>query len=123
MVFRSNLEDPSGLIRDYKSFTSKKLIEVIKENPKESRREYLLQMFAKAAAEKSNGKNYQLWRHDNQPIELFNAKFVDQKVNYIHMNPVEEGMVTDPVDWKYSSARNYAGDQTILEIDLMGEKE
>lgn len=45
---------------------------------------------------------------------------MEQKVNYIHNNPVEEGFVTNAVDWKYSSARNYAGDQTVLEIDLMG---
>jgi len=42
---------------------------------------------------------------------------VEQKVNYIHNNPVEEGLVTNAVDWKYSSTRNYPGDQTVLEID------
>ncbi|ADY30927.1 hypothetical protein Celly_3110 [Cellulophaga lytica DSM 7489] len=31
---------------------------------------------------------------------------------------VESGFVTNPVDWKYSSARNYQNDQTILNIDI-----
>ena len=119
MLFRSTLGNPSGLIRDIKSYTSKQLINAIKENPRESRKEYLLAMFKKAAIEKSNGKDYQLWRHDNQPIEVFSSRFIKQKVNYIHMNPVNEGLVTCAVYWKYSSARNYAGDQTVLEIDLM----
>lgn len=43
----------------------------------------------------------------------------EQKLDYIHNNPVETGFVTDPIDWKYSSARNYGNnDHTILEIDL-----
>ena len=41
-----------------------------------------------------------------------------QKVDYIHQNPVVAGFVTDPIDYKYSSARNYGNDdQTIIEID------
>jgi len=36
----------------------------------------------------------------------------------VHNNPVISGFVTNPIDWKYSSARNYASnDHTILEID------
>ena len=30
-------------------------------------------------------------------------------LNYIHKNPVEAGLISDPVDWKYSSAKDYAG--------------
>tara|TARA_R110000868_G_scaffold720_6_gene5303 strand:- start:22720 stop:22845 length:126 start_codon:yes stop_codon:yes gene_type:complete len=33
------------------------------------------------------------------------------------MTPVEAGFVTDPVDWKYSSARNFQDDNTVLKID------
>ncbi|MEX1002727.1 MAG: transposase [Crocinitomicaceae bacterium] len=122
MIFRSTNENPSALIRDFKGYTSKKLIQTIQENPKESRKEYLLEMFEKAGKSKSNIQKYQLWQHHNQPMELYSNKVIEQKVNYVHMNPVEEGLVTNPIDWKYSSARNYAGDQTILEIDLMGSK-
>jgi len=40
-------------------------------------------------------------------------------LNYIHNNPVEEGVVTDPIDWKYRSARDYGNnDHTVLAIDL-----
>jgi hypothetical protein len=28
---------------------------------------------------------------------------------YIHLNPVKRGDGDDPVHWRYSSARNYAG--------------
>nr|WP_294862478.1 transposase [uncultured Fluviicola sp.] len=120
LLFRSVENDPSGFMRDFKGFTSRKLIEAIKENPRESRKEYLLKLFEDAGKKNSNVTKYQLWQQNNQPIEVFSPWVVEQKVNYIHNNPVKEGLVTNPADWKYSSARNYAGDQTVLEIDLMG---
>ncbi len=80
----------------------------------------MLKLFEEAGNKNSNVTKYQLWQQNNKPIEVFNSWVVEQKVNYIHNNPVEEGLVTNPADWKYSSARNYAGDQTVLEIDLMG---
>ena len=67
---------------------------------------------------KSNVKQRQFWQQHNKPIELWSDKVIQQKIDYVHNNPVESGFVTDPVDWKYSSARNYQEDQTVLEIDI-----
>ena len=118
LIFRSSSEDPSGLIRDFKGYTARKLIKTIEENPQESRKEWLLWMMERAGKKKSNVKQHQLWQQHNKPIELWSDKVIQQKIDYIHSNPVESGFVTDPVDWKYSSARNYQEDQTILEIDI-----
>ncbi|HET6723536.1 MAG TPA: transposase, partial [Chitinophagaceae bacterium] len=56
-----------------------------------------------------NGRNTtcQFWRQDNQPQELYSPKFVFQKINYIHNNPVESGIVEQPEDYLYSSAKDY----------------
>ena len=119
LIFRSSLGNPSGLMRDFKGYTSKKLLKVIEENPQESRKEWLLWMFERAGLKNSNVKQRQFWQQHNQPIEIWSLKVFEQKLNYIHQNPVESGFVTDAIDWKYSSARNYGNnDQTILEIDL-----
>ena len=117
MVFRSSVEDPSGLLRDFKGFTARKFIEAIEENPQESRKEWLLNMMEKAGQRKSNIKKRQFWQHHNKPIELWSNKVIKQKIEYIHNNPVEQGFVTDPIHWKYSSARNYSDDETVLKID------
>ena len=118
LIFRSAEADPSGLIRDFKGFTSRKMLKTIEQNAQESRREWLMWMFEKAGKKNSNVKNQQFWQQNNKPIELWSLKVFEQKLNYIHNNPVISGFVTDPVDWKYSSARNYAtNDRTILEID------
>ena len=119
IIFRSALSDPSGLMRDLKGFTSRKLMKAIEDNPQESRREWMLWMFDRAGKKNSNVKEKQFWQQHNQPIEIWSLKVFEQKLSYIHNNPVVSGFVTDPVDWKYSSARNYGNnDQTILQIDL-----
>lgn len=122
IIFRSLNDDPAGLIRDFKGYTSRKLIKEVKENPRESRKEYLLKMFEEAGSTKSNVEKYQLWQHDNMPIELFSNKVIKQKFDYIQNNPVEEGLVFNTIDWKYSSARNYYGDNSVVEIDILGSK-
>ena len=118
LIFRSGNEDPSGLIRDFKGFTAKKLIKTIEENLQESSKEWLLWMMERAGKKKSNVKQRQFWQQHNKPIELWSEKVIQQKIDYIHNNPVESGFVTDPIDWKYSSARNYQEDQTVLGIDI-----
>ena len=68
---------------------------------------------------KERVKKRQFWQQNNKPIEIWSLKVFEQKLNYIHNNPVHSGFVTDAVDYKYSSARNYGGDDhTVMEIDL-----
>ncbi len=97
-VFRSKNEDPSGLLRDFKKHTSKKAVIAIRENVHESRKEWLLVLFEKAARSKTNVQDYQLWQHHNKPVELWSTAAIKQKIIYIHNNPVEAGFVTEPVD-------------------------
>ncbi|NNK88912.1 MAG: transposase [Flavobacteriaceae bacterium] len=119
-IFRSSNGNPQGLLRDFKKHTSKKIIEAITNNSKESRKEWLLQMFERAGKTKGNVSRYQFWQHHNKPIELWSEKVIKQKLKYIHSNPVKSGFVTDPIHWKYSSARNFEDDQTVLKIDRTG---
>ncbi len=117
LIFRSENEDPSGLLRDFKGYTSKKLIKSIAENLQESRKEWLFWMMDKAGKKNVTVTHRQFWQQHNKPIELWTDTVIQQKIEYIHNNPVQSGFVTDPIDWKYSSARNYQDDHTVLEID------
>lgn len=119
-IFRSSKNEPSELLRDFKRHTSKKVIEVIENNPQESRKEWLLWMFERAGKKNATTSKYQFWQHHNKPIELWSEKVIKQKINYIHNNPVMSGFVLNPEDWKYSSARNYYDDNTALKIDSIG---
>ncbi len=119
-VFRSSSEKPSELLRDFKRYTSRMILETIENNSQESRKEWLLWMFERAGKKNATTTKYQFWQHHNKPIELWSDKVIKQKIDYIHNNPVETGFVTNPIDWKYSSARNYQDDHTVLEIDTTG---
>jgi REP element-mobilizing transposase RayT len=115
LVFRSAGDrKPELLIGDFKRFTSKAIVKAIMENPKEGRKEFLLEQFLKAGNKSSNVKQYQFWRHDNHPIELWSNKVIDEKIDYIHNNPVAANMVFRAEDYKYSSAADYAGEKGIL---------
>ena len=115
LIFRSiKGQKPELLIGDFKRFTSKAIVKAIIENPVESRKEILLDQFLKAGAKSSNVNKYQFWRHDNNPIELWSNKVINEKINYIHNNPVEEGLVFRPEDYLYSSARDYSGKKGLL---------
>lgn len=116
LVFRCiNGYEPQNVLGDFKRFTSITIVKAITVNPKESRKEWLLEQFARAASKTSNVKNNQFWRHDNRPIELWSNKVIFEKINYVHNNPVEECLVAYPEDYLYSSARDYAGEKGLLD--------
>jgi len=116
LVFRSiDSYKPELLIGDLKRFTSNQIVKAIIDNPRESRKDWLLEQFQKAASKSSNVKKYQFWRHDNKPIELWSNKVIFEKINYINNNPVEGGLVYHPEDYVYSSARDYGGEKGLLD--------
>jgi len=119
LVFRAKENNPGDLLRDLKTFTSKKIQKMISENPQESRKEWILWMIKQAGSKNSNVKGGQFWQQHNKPIELWSPAVIDQKVDYIHNNPVEAGFVLEPHYWKYSSAIDYSGGRGILEIDFV----
>ena len=53
LIFRSEKGDPSGLMRDFKGFTSRKMLKLIEENLQESRKEWMLWMFERAGKKNS----------------------------------------------------------------------
>ena len=59
------------------------------------------------------------WQKDNKPIELWSNGVIEQKLQYIHQNPVEEGIVFRAEDYMYSSAYDYAGGKGMLDVILI----
>ena len=111
-------EDLSDILRDFKKFTSKQIIEAIINNKQESRKGWMLRIFKEEGSKNSRNKSYQFWRQDNQPQELYSPKFVFQKINYMHYNPVIAGIVERPEHYLYSSARDYNATKKCGLLDL-----
>ncbi|HXH19278.1 MAG TPA: hypothetical protein VNJ07_09365 [Chitinophagales bacterium] len=97
-------EDLGALLGRFKSVTAKKMLKLIAEHPQESRREWMLYMFRYFAKNNKQYDEYHFWHYTNRPVELFSNAVIGQKVDYIHNNPVEAGIVTEPQYYKWSSA-------------------
>jgi REP element-mobilizing transposase RayT len=92
------------IIRDLKSYTAKRIIEMISNNLQESRKEWLLYLFKFFANNSSQNSEYQFWQKTSFPIELYTPEVFDQKVDYIHQNPVKAMHVNDETAYVCSSA-------------------
>jgi REP element-mobilizing transposase RayT len=119
LICRAPDEIPlSDIIRDLKKFTSKKIIENII-NEKESRREWLLERFAKACEHLTRDQKYKVWQTGYHAELLESPKFVYQKLHYIHNNPVIDKIVEHPEEYWFSSARNYGDRESLLEVVIL----
>ncbi|MCC2590600.1 REP-associated tyrosine transposase [Chryseobacterium sp. MFBS3-17] len=107
----------SDLIRDFKKFTATQILKKLHTEP-ESRREWILERFAKATESHSRNKNFQVWQYGNHAEEIFTLKFMWSKLNYIHLNPVRAGLVEKANQYIYSSASNYSFGKGLVDIEI-----
>jgi REP element-mobilizing transposase RayT len=118
MIIQSNDGKLSDLLRDFKKFTAKTILEKIQSEP-ESRREWMLERFKLATETHSRNKNYQFWQYGNHAEEIFTEQFLWSKLDYIHMNPVRAGIVIKMDDYVYSSASNYMNVTGIIQVEIV----
>ncbi|WP_372931701.1 REP-associated tyrosine transposase [Mariniphaga sediminis] len=107
----------SGIIRDFKKFTSKIIVKRIKEIP-ESRREWLLYRFEFAGKYDNRIKKYKFWQETNHAVLLDNFEKIDQRINYIHENPVRALIVAHAHEYLFSSAVDYAGEKGYVNVQV-----
>jgi hypothetical protein len=97
-----------------------KSIDAIINHPKESRKEQLLQIFEDAGKKSSSNFKYQFWQHENHPVLLESTAMFNQRLNYLHWNPVVMGFVNEPLHWLYSSAVDYFTERKgLLQLDIL----
>lgn len=119
LMVRSANGKLSDTIRDLKKYTATNILDEI-ESDNESRKTWLLNEMAFAARKHKRNSNFQFWTHENHAVELSTNTMLDQRLNYIHQNPVKAGIVGNAEDYLYSSARNYCENMNcLMEIDLL----
>ncbi len=119
LIIGTNKNPMQDILRDFKSFTSNQLRKAIEENSQESRKKWILWMMKRVGLENGNNNNWQLWQQNNHPLELNSNKKIENSLDYIHMNPVKAGFVSEPYHWKYSSAIDYSGGNGLIDIELI----
>ena len=106
----------SSIIRDYKRHTSWRISELLGE----TRNRRLLKYFRSVARREERGNDHKIWQSGSHPILIESGEFFDQKLEYLHNNPVVKGYVERPEYWKFSSARNYfLNDHSVMKIDFL----
>ncbi len=101
MIARAKNENLSDIIRDFKKYTSSKLIKEI-ETGRESRRDWLLEIFKRGGKKQKSKSKHQMWQYNNHAEEVYSPSFTLSKILYIHQNPVEAGLVSRPEHYNYS---------------------
>jgi len=99
-------------ITRFKSYTTKKIIQYLHENKIKQILDQLA--FYKKAHKKDRA--YQFWQEGVHPEWIQNNVMMKQKIEYIHHNPVKRGYVDNAEHWRYSSARDYAGERGLLNV-------
>ena len=79
----------------------------------------MLDYFKKARQHLKQEQQYKVWQNGYHAEHIYSNKFIRQKMDYIHNNPVNEKIVTMPEDYYFSSARNYAALENELEVVLL----
>jgi len=118
MIIATNNEDLQNIMRDLKGYSSKEILKAITENQQESRKEWMMWMFERAGKKNSNNTKFQFWQQHNHPLVLDSSIIFEQKLNYIHNNPVKAGFVEYPEHYLYSSARDYSEGKGLVKVVL-----
>ena len=99
----SHPENLTKVLQNFKSYSAKKLISSLKNDS----RDWILSLMNNFKSKYKKGSIYQFWQEGNHPKKIVNIEMFNQKVEYIHHNPVRRGLVANAQDWIYSSARCY----------------
>jgi REP element-mobilizing transposase RayT len=102
----------SSQLARFKSFTARRIIDYLEERGADQ----VLKQFSWFRKEHKSDRVYQLWEEGSHPQLIDNDVVLRQKMDYIHYNPVKRGYVDLPEHWRYSSARNYAGQEGLIPV-------
>ena len=113
MLWPHNTPDISAILRDFKTFTAKRIVRqaMVDQN------DVLLAHFC-AAGEEVGRSEHKVWQDSFWESDVFSERFVRQKLNYMHRNPLRAGLVQQPEQYPYSSYRNYQFDEEwLIKVD------
>jgi REP element-mobilizing transposase RayT len=96
----------------FKSYTARKVIDRLKA----SKHEAVLNQLRYFKLPDRSRQEYQLWQQGSHPQQITSDAMMEQKLAYIHNNPVRRGYVDEPAHWRYSSARDYEGQKGLLDV-------
>jgi len=113
-------EPMDKLMMNMKRHISTEMRVAIRDNLTESRKEWMIWMMERAGKLNNNNIDWQFWQQNNHPIEISHPDMLQQKLDYIHQNPVKAGFVYRAEDYPWSSAIDYSGGKGMLDVVPLG---
>jgi putative transposase len=108
----------SDIMRDFKRHVAQRILESLETESIESRAHWILNQFKFRGNISPRVKNYRFWVDGFHPIEIVSAKFFEQKLHYIHQNPVRAMIIEEEQHYLFSSARDYAGIKGLVKVSV-----
>jgi len=96
----------------FKSFTARRILDLLEAKGAEP----LLKRMRFTFKAGRDDREHQFWQEGSHPQGIEGEEMLRQKLDYIHLNPVKRGFVDEPEHWRWSSARNYAGREGLVEV-------
>ena len=108
----------SDTIQDFKKFTARRILDSIEKESIESTSQWILEYLGKRGDSQARITKYKFWKDGLHAISVESSWFFEQKMHYIHNNPVEDLIVEEPQEYLFSSARDYLGRKGLVKIEL-----
>jgi putative transposase len=116
-IFKPESKTIGEIVQQFGSFTAHEILNQLRENHQQD----LLELFQ--LKKRDQRHEHSIWQ-DIQAKNIYSMDFLQQKLEYIHQNPVAKKwkLVKDRADYFYSSARYYDyGRKPIIEITDINE--
>ena len=95
--------------RDFLKITAKEIIDILQRTEPDMIKKITVNL---------KDRKLQVWKRNSMSIDLYNEKFLLQKLNYIHNNPCQPKweLVRHPLDYAFSSAKFYYNREDTFEL-------
>lgn len=103
LVVKGN--DLSKHISSFKSYSARRILDALEDHKLWTH----LNVFKEAKCKFKKDRTHEFWTEGFHPKQIISSKMMEQKINYIHQNPVKTGLVANEHDWLHSSFNDYYG--------------
>ena len=119
LIWPSERADPSRIVQSLKERTAKFILKNLQAHRELPWCGRMLAALTLPPTVHLHGP-YRVWQRRFYDLNVWSEKKRREKLNYMHGNPVQRGMVTSPDQWPWSSFRFYfLGDDSVLPMDRL----
>ena len=102
-------------MRKAKSYTARCIVDY----PQSDGPAFLLKQLQFFKRRHKDQQTCQVWQEGIYPKLICDERMLRQSMEYAHYNPEKRGYVDRSEHWRYSSARDYAGNEGLVVIDRL----